>query len=152
MLLYLLRHADAESYATSDARRKLTPLGIAEAERVGRFCADHKIAPKRILASPYDRATQTATLVGRELGISPETGFFLESGMAPETALDELRDVTSDSMMLVGHEPDLSQLIALLTGASIHIMKASLTLVEASSFRPNAGILRFSVPVELMPL
>jgi phosphohistidine phosphatase len=153
MLIYLLRHADAEASASSDAKRNLTDKGIVQAEQVGRFCKEHKIAPEQILTSPYARAKQTAHLVAKELGCPIEEAQFLASGMQPETALCELRDhwtISRDSIMLVGHEPDISHLIAHLTGASIYIRKASLTLIDTPSLRPGAGTVDFSIPVKLM--
>jgi len=159
MLIYLLRHADAESYAQRDAQRKLTVKGIDQGARVGRFCKEHDLVPALILASPYERAKETAFLVGQELGESPtppevEIAPFLGCGMTPETALDRLRDHSHlSAVMLVGHEPDLGQLAAHLLGSTthcIHVRKASLTLIETSNFRAGAGVLHFSIPVELM--
>ncbi len=155
MLIYLLRHADAESYALSDSRRELTAKGIAQAESVGVFCKKHRILPDHILASPFVRTKQTAHLVARELSTPAEEASFLASGMMPATALKELRahHAKAESIMLVGHEPDLSQLIAHLAGGiSIHIRKASLTLVETTSLRPGTGILHFSIPQKFMHL
>lgn len=159
MLLYLLRHADAEPCASSDAQRKLTAKGIQQAGGVGRFCNNHELVPAHILTSPYERAKHTALLFAQELDCQtdlPEVEIapFLACGMRPETALSELRSHSKiDSIMLVGHEPDLSHLAAYLLGAtsdSIHIRKASLTLIELSAFRSEAGILHFSIPVKLM--
>jgi phosphohistidine phosphatase len=159
MLLFLLRHADAESRATSDSQRKLTAKGVIQAGLVGRFCKHYELVPSRILTSPYERAMQTAFLAAKELGDAtsgPEvvTAPFLASGMRPEFALDELRrHAKIERMMLVGHEPDLSDLVSHLVGCVspfIHIRKASLTFIELPSLSPGSGILHFSIPVQFM--
>ena len=89
--LYFLRHADAEPVATGgDSERALTMKGIAQAKRVGEFCARTGIAPAAILYSPYRRTMETAEIVGKHLGIKVTAAKFLASGMRPEAAFDEL--------------------------------------------------------------
>src|SRR5438132_11316598 len=108
MLLYLLRHADAVSNAESDAARELTEKGIAQARRVGKFIRRNDLGPAVILTSPFRRAMQTAELAAAEFD-SPEitVAQFLQSGMQPEAALEELKAYAgSKSVMIVGHEPD----------------------------------------------
>ena len=157
MLLYLLRHADAVTAAASDAARELTEKGEAQAAKVGRFCEAANIRPTVILTSPLRRAEQTARLAAGEMSEPPEVVVtpFLASGMDPETALDELKSYTKfESVMLVGHEPDFSQLAAHLLGAngngSLKLRKASLTAVEIGSLKHGSGTLQFSIPVKLM--
>jgi phosphohistidine phosphatase len=154
MLLYLLRHADAQRLASSDSQRMLTDKGLAQAERVGRFCKHQEIVPERILASPFARARQTAKIVAAKLGIEAEEAPFLASGMQPEGAIRELRASYSNaaSLMLVGHEPDLSRLVAFLAGGlAIEVKKASLTALQTDSLRHGASSLLFSIPPRLLP-
>lgn len=156
--LFFLRHADAEPGSPGgDAERALTHKGIAQAKRVGEFCARTGIAPSAILHSPYRRTTETAEIVGRHLGIKTMAAKFLASGMQPEAAFDELnaRRRSDGAVMLVGHEPDFSELIGALIGtggfpARLLIKKASLTLLEADELRPGGGHLVFTLPVKLM--
>lgn len=156
--LYFLRHADAEPFsAAGDAQRPLTMKGLAQAKRVGEFCARVGIAPAAILHSPYLRTTETAEIVGRHLGIKLTSAKFLASGMQPTAAFDELnaRRGANGSLMLVGHEPDFSELIGTLIGggavpARVVVKKASLTLVETDEFRPGGGQLVFAMPMKLL--
>ena len=156
--LYFLRHADAEPFSSrGDAERALTQKGIAQSRRAGEFCARLGIAPAAILHSPFRRTTETAELVGRHLGVKTSSAKFLASGMRPEAAFDELhaRRVRDGALMLVGHEPDFSELIGALIGgggvpARVVIKKASLTLIETDELRPGGGHLVFSLPVRLM--
>jgi phosphohistidine phosphatase len=156
--LYFLRHADAEpSAAGGDSKRALTMKGIAQAKRVAEFCSRSGIAPAAILHSPFRRTTETAEIVGKHLGIRLTPAKFLASGMRPEAAFDELnaRRKSDGALLLVGHEPDFSELIGELIGvggcpAHIVVKKASLILVEAGELRPGGGNLVFSLPVKLM--
>ncbi len=156
MLLYLLRHADAEPHASSDAARELTKKGIDQARRVGKFCRRNEIVPSIIVTSPLVRAEQTARIVAEELEL-PEVVVapFLQCGMDPETALDEIKShLRFESVMLVGHEPDFSHLAAKLLGASsgtkINIRKASLTLFEIQDAKASTAVLQFSIPAKLL--
>src|SRR5215813_12176239 len=145
--LYFLRHADAEPGSPGgDAERALTHKGIAQAKRVAEFCARSGIAPTAILHSPYRRTTETAEIVGKHLGIKISAAKFLGSGMQPVAAFDELnaRRKSDGAIMLVGHEPDFSELIGELIGvggfpARLVVKKASLTLIEADELRPGGG-------------
>ena len=65
--------------------------------------------------------------------------------------LAALKDASA--VMLVGHQPDLGELIALLLAASPHsinVRKASLTFVEVLVPRKGGGRLEFSIPVRMM--
>src|SRR4051794_975541 len=127
MLLYLLRHADAKTIAPTDYERPLSAKGIEQAKHMGNFCAAAGIKPGKILTSPLLRAQETANHFAFHLGdIEPEVAGFLASGMDPESAFEALsRYQHSESVMIVGHEPDFSMLCAYLlgmhAGGRIHI-------------------------------
>ncbi len=155
MRLYLLRHAEAVDHALTDAARELTVRGLEQARTVGAFCLKHALKPDLILTSPYRRAVQTAELVAAALGQPAQTVPFLASGMAPETALDELSAYQRfASVMLVGHQPDLGMLIATLLGlrndAAFPVSKASLTCLEVERLVLSGASLQFFLPVKLM--
>ena len=122
MKLYLLRHADAgeasaEGY-TTDAARTLTPKGIKRTRQLANALRQMEITFDVILSSPLIRAQQTAEIVARSLG--SEKQLRLVSQLAPDAALtDALTLIESagpktNSLLLVGHEPNLSRLISLL--------------------------------------
>jgi phosphohistidine phosphatase len=155
MLLYLLRHADAETPAPADDDRVLSEKGHAQARKVAAFCRSHDVRLSRLLSSPLHRAHQTAQPVAETLGVELTIAPWLASGMHPHAALEELRALRAESsVMIVGHEPDFSQLAAHLLGLptnnAIHIRKASLTLLEIDVFRAGAASLHFSLPCRLM--
>lgn len=155
MLLYLLRHADAETPAPTDDARPLSEKGQLQARKVAKFCETHDLQPSLILTSPLRRTHETAQIVCTALRAEMLIASWLASGMHPHTALEELRGHRDqDSLMLVGHEPDFSQFAAFLLGLptnnAIHIRKASLTLLELDVFRAGAASLLFSLPCKLM--
>ena len=155
MTIYLLRHAEAEAMAASDAARRLTAKGEAQAERAGKFCRRHGIRPGIILSSPVTRALQTAEIVAGCLEDVELTGVpWAACGMSPAEALDELGGYDKfSSVMLVGHQPDLGRLAAALLGVenagALHVRKSLLCAIEAvPGFR--RGGLEFFIPVKLM--
>jgi len=155
MLLYLLRHADADTVAESDDARCLSEKGLAQAKKGARFCETHDLRPALVLSSPVRRAHETALIVSAHLRAELAVEPWLACGMHPERALEEIRSRRSnESLMLVGHEPDFSRLAAHLLGLPgedrILIRKASLTLIDLEVFRPAGGRLQFSIPCRLM--
>jgi phosphohistidine phosphatase len=156
MLLFLLRHAEAEPQAANDEARALTDKGKKQAAKVGRFCAAHQILPDIILSSPFVRAHQTAKSVADELVLSKRVQIeeFLAVGMTPESALSGLDKYSGKStIMLVGHEPDFSRLAGVLIGGqpgSIHFRKATLLSVSLQNLKPGAGTIEFLLPVRFL--
>ena len=155
MQLYLLRHADADTQAESDDQRFLSEKGMIQASRVARFCDAHDIRPSFVLSSPIRRAHQTATEVANHLKSELVTVRWLACGATPEVILEQLDEYkTAPSVMIVGHEPDFSNLAGALLGSSIygaiHVRKASLILIDIPQLTAGYGRLEFSIPVKLM--
>jgi phosphohistidine phosphatase len=156
LTLYILRHAEAEPEARTDAERALTSKGRDQAKAVGRFCCEHEIYPALILTSPLVRAQQTAKLVSKELGEKTklETAEFLSAGMNPEQAFTHLNKFSDHgSLMLVGHEPDFSEFIAASIGGvseSIRLRKAGLAKLTLPETKPGVGTLDFLLTPKLL--
>ena len=156
MLLYFLRHAEAEDEVTTDFARELTPKGLEQAEKVGKFCVRFGLIPDVILSSPVVRAEQTARAVsmrldGRSVIVEP----WLACGMSPEMCLDALAAFAKfKHVMLVGHEPDFSAAIAACIGLPdpdhVAVRKASLNVIDLPRLRAGTGRLEFSIPARLM--
>ncbi len=156
MLLYLLRHADAEGLRTTDAARELTPEGHRQAGVVAAYCHRMGLQPELILASPYRRTVQTAEALKQALGgVTLQSEPFLASGMDPEAAFEGLKGYGwAGSLMLVGHQPDIGQLAASLLGINdaggMSVGKATLIGIEADRLAPYGGSLQFFLPVEMI--
>ncbi len=119
--LYLVRHGEAERLAASDADRPLTDRGLLQAQR-----AAARIAVNRclLLHSPYRRAVETADVIARHIGPQrQELADWLipsASAVAAERALADLEPEAErfGAVILVSHNPLVSQLLATLTGES----------------------------------
>lgn len=143
--ILLLRHAAAMASSPdgSDACRPLSQLGEREAREAGRWLATHGIRPDCILCSPARRAVMTARAVLDAL--EPAVEPLLESSIyeAVPGTLIELIDGHADAqtLLLVGHNPGLEQLVGLLTrGAS----------TDARGM-PPAGLAWLRSPIPLQP-
>jgi phosphohistidine phosphatase len=134
--LWVLRHAEAEPHGTrSDSERRLTARGEAQARTAGAALARLDVAFDAALFSPKARARQTAELAAegwsesqRELVREHAP---LASGFDGSQALEALSQVGADGrLLIVGHEPDLSGVVADLTGARIDLKKGGLAVVR----------------------
>jgi len=123
---------------------------------VGRFCCGHEVFPAIILTSPLVRAQQTAKLVWKELGDKPklETADFLSAGMSPDAAFVYLAKFSDQGpLMLVGHEPDLSEFIVASIGGgseSVRLRKAGLAKLTLPEAKPGVGTLDFLLTPKLL--
>jgi phosphohistidine phosphatase len=136
--LWLLRHADAEPHGTrADSQRRLTPRGERQARLAGVALARLQVNLDAILVSPKVRAQQTAQLAVEDWSESQqaviETHGPLAEGFDAAQALDALAAVGPEGhLMVVGHEPDLSGVVAELTGARLDLKKGGLAVVRLS--------------------
>ncbi|MBA2434954.1 MAG: phosphohistidine phosphatase SixA [Verrucomicrobiota bacterium] len=148
MRIYLLRHgaADWPDWTGPDDDRPLTDAGRQEVAEVGRFLFRQQAAPDVILTSPLPRAAQTAEIAAAHL----RAPIHEEKLLAPGFGGDDLKRLRQkypqDSLMLVGHEPDFTEVIAALTGASLKLSKAGLALVDLKS---QKGKLLWLLPPKL---
>jgi phosphohistidine phosphatase len=126
-MLYLLRHGDAEHETRDDAARRLTPKGERQSRDAGAALATLGAGIDACLTSPKVRAAETARLACEALpGIEPEIAPELAGGGFDALALIAGRG----DVLLVGHEPDCSDEIARLTGASAKLRKGGLAILE----------------------
>ncbi len=158
MNLIIIRHAKAEDFGkfpTGDSGRELVEKGKQQAKSVAAFLEKHDLIPELILTSPILRALQTAEIISDRLKLAqPTKESWLASGMLPEVAIRELVAYKELSRVaIVGHEPDLSELIGWICGMDpknyIEIKKASVTSL---TFEPNkkGAVLHFSIPPKMM--
>src|SRR5438876_4808496 len=126
MDIYILRHGlaverGAAGYA-NDADRPLTPKGERRLSRIVEAMQMLELSFDLILSSPYLRAKQTAEIVAEALKAKKrlELDESLVSEGDPKTLIENLnsRQPRCESIMLVGHEPYLSQLISVLVSGN----------------------------------
>jgi phosphohistidine phosphatase len=132
MQLYFLRHGEADwpDWKKSDDARPLTESGKKEVRDVAKFLARLKVRPDLIVTSPLPRASQTAKIAAEYLKAKVREDELL----APGFGMSELRTILkrhrAKVLMLVGHEPDFTNVISGLTGASLKLSKAGVALVD----------------------
>lgn len=124
MDLILWRHAEAEvaQEGEDDLSRALTKKGERQAARMAAWLDRHLPEGTRVLVSPAVRTQQTVAPLGRK--------FKLRDELVPETSVDDVlgllkwQETTGPqlkgSVLLVGHQPYLGQLVAKLLGMQEH--------------------------------
>ena len=158
MELYVFRHGIAEDAQPGrpDPNRALTDEGRKKIAEVVKAARRAGFAPSLIISSPYLRATQTAKVAGEELGYQGEvvrTEALVPHG-SPEAVWSELRGYRTESaILLTGHEPLLSSLVAYLLGAPglrVEMKKAAMVRIDLESFgaAPH-GTLRWMITPKL---
>jgi phosphohistidine phosphatase len=118
MIIYFVRHASAGenlSNPKKDEKRPLDADGIEQCGVVGRALAALNVQPDVIVSSPLKRATQTASLIGNELGY--EGKLQLEPAMRPEASFADFRRMLDkyakhEAVMVVGHNPSITEFLA----------------------------------------
>ncbi len=137
--LWLLRHADAEPHGTRpDDERRLTVRGERQALLAGRALAKLGIEFDLMLVSPKERARRTAMLAGEALGEAQRERLIihepLAGGFEGTQAFEALAGVPADGrLLLVGHEPDMSAVIADTTGGMVDVKKGGMAAVRLGS-------------------
>jgi phosphohistidine phosphatase len=131
--LWFLRHGDAEPHgARPDAERRLTDKGERQSRVAGAALAKLGLEVDAVLTSPRVRALDTAKLASKELGGAEPVVHEALSGGFDRNDLDELLAGFEDeaTVLLVGHEPDFSEVIRDLTGGRVDLKKGGVAAVH----------------------
>ena len=134
MKLCFLRHGEADwpNWDKPDDERPLTERGRKEMKRVAKFLERLKFSADAILTSPLPRASQTAEIVAKCLGIELKTEAALAHGFNVARLRRLFGKADADCVMVVGHEPNFSEVIKELTGGEIKFSKAGVALLEVN--------------------
>jgi phosphohistidine phosphatase len=156
--LLLVRHAIAVERGTegiADEARPLTKRGTARFRTAARGIASTLRRPDLLLTSPLLRARETAEILAKAWGrTTPTTCDALAGGGVPEIAA-AIGEKGSDALVvLVGHEPHLSLLLAHLLGGSrperLAFRKGGCALVECDAGLTGGGRLLFFLPPKVL--
>lgn len=158
MIIYFLRHASAGEPVINpkkDEKRALDTEGIDQCGYVGRALAAIEAQVDMIVSSPLKRATQTASLVGNEMGY--EGKLQIEAALRPGATFADFRKLVEkysrqEAIMVVGHNPNLSQFLGLLVSdsgceASIDLKKGAVARVE---MRRSSGTLQWCLTPKVL--
>ena len=122
MDVFLIRHAAAidETLELRDPMRHLTARGREQAQALGDRLRWHDCTPTHVFTSPLVRAVQTAELVVQALKVEVAVDVLptLAPGESARAVQQAVQKLAADAVVvLVGHEPGMSGLGALFTGA-----------------------------------
>ena len=143
MDLFILRHGKAgqSSDNAGDSTRNLTKAGRSEIRKATRWMKKKNLRFDGIATSPLARAYQTAEIVAKSLDLKGRLEVWdeLAPGGDSDTICYHASQAGKDaSVILVGHEPDLSGLIGrIINGgetASLVITKGGLAKIRNFSF------------------
>jgi phosphohistidine phosphatase len=143
MNIYVLRHGIAVEPGSpgikTDAERPLIPKGEQRLHEAADAMEKMGLSFDAIISSPYLRARQTAEIVAKHFKLQKKLAFsddLIPSGN-PQNLIRQLSGLkpAPENILIVGHEPFLSRLIALLAagnaGATIEMKKGGLCKLEA---------------------
>lgn len=130
-----MRHAKSsrDDLSLEDHDRPLNERGEKDAPRMGELLRIEKLTPQVILSSPARRARDTAVAAAKtskfkgEIELVP--GFYAASPDAFWQALSGLPD-SVERVMLVGHNPDLEELVHNLTRETVAMPTAAVAWIE----------------------
>ncbi len=153
--LYLLRHAHAGNPAEwtgDDAKRPLSKKGRRQAEMLGQFMAQRGFAPDSIVTSSKLRARQTSEIFADALGLAFTVDDRLAGSFDVDTVDAIVEAAGGTSIVLVGHDPDFSDIAAELIGAAyLPLKKASIARIDAAlPIQHGSGILRWLLAPDLL--
>lgn len=163
MQLYLLRHAIAFEHGhpdyPDDDQRPLTPKGRRRMKRIARGLAALGLDADRILTSPLPRAAQTADILRKAIGVDVEERDELKPEGRWELLLEWLahQDPRPVGVVLVGHEPQLSQMACRLTtgrsGSWLDLKKGGLVHLDLElGDRPRATLKAVLTPRQMVAM
>jgi phosphohistidine phosphatase len=132
--LWLLRHGEAVPHDDDDDARPLTDRGREQARAAGRALAALDVPVHVCFTSPKARALETARLACEALGIEPIVHDPLRGGFDVADAMALVQAAGGEQRVLVvGHEPDFSQVVHDLTGARVDLKKGGVAGVRLGS-------------------
>jgi len=132
--LLILRHAKSswKDPDLSDHDRPLNKRGKKDASRIGRLILEQEIVPDLILSSSAKRAQKTALKVAEELEYDGTLTISRDIyAFGYDAYLEMLSGLPNEinSVMIVGHNPGLEELIEILIGEYRRLPTASLAQI-----------------------
>jgi phosphohistidine phosphatase len=138
MRLTILRHGEAidrDAWQGEDSERPLTEDGVKRLRKVLK-ASKRVIKAHEIWTSPWKRARETAEMASTFWKLPLREAAWLAGGAAiAKERAEHLRD--DYDVILVGHEPDLGELIGYLCGGpAVALRKAGIAVLKGE---PRAG-------------
>lgn len=152
MRVYFFRHglANHDHWTGPDFERPLNEQGEQRTARAAGVLSDLDLKLGLILTSPLVRARQTAEILRDNL--DQVVDLEIDDRLAPGFDIESLQAIlrqyaASGNLMVVGHEPDFSEVIGdLIGGADVVVKKGSLARIDLYSRHPARGELVWMIP------
>lgn len=152
LTLLLMRHAKSswDDPQVADHDRPLNARGKRAAPLMGGVLRDNRLIPDLVLTSTARRAVDTAHAVALATGYDGRIEVTRRLYLAePDTYLDVLAEVDAKCrrVLVIGHNPGLAELVAVLSGADEAMPTAAIAHLEIpaerfSEVRPGSATLR----------
>ena len=154
-ILLLLRHAKSswKDESLSDFDRPLNERGKKAAQAIGRYIRKQKIMPDLVLSSPAVRARETTGIIITTAKLTAEIRYDQRIYEADPLHLVHVLSQIEDnfcSVLLVGHNPGIEELLGLLTGSSQHMPTAALAKIRLEGVGDWSEISQAKAMLELM--
>jgi phosphohistidine phosphatase len=145
MYLIVMRHGVAERLlpGQADGERPLTEAGRRRIERQALALFQAGLCPEALFCSPYRRALETAETIAGVLGMP----YRIWPGLRPGADLDAYAAMAAEVndrswVMTVHHQPDVSGIVQVLTGASVPMEEGAMAVMEVRRMAAGGGALR----------
>ncbi len=158
--LYIIRHAKSDWHAPSagDHERPLNKRGTGNAKLMGRFLTAAGQEPDTVLTSSALRARTTVELMAEAGGWTCPVHVTRELYEShPEAVLRQIRAQSDshESLLVAGHEPTWSDLVAGLTGGRARMVTAAVARIDFYAERWqevdfDTGLLVWLIPPKLL--
>lgn len=131
----LMRHAKSswDNPALDDHERPLNKRGQSAAPRIGQLIRDEGICPQVVVSSTAVRAESTARIVAQECGFKGEIVFTDDLYLAPPSqylGIISGLDDTYGTVLLVGHNPGISELVSGICNQPVSMPTAALAVTR----------------------
>lgn len=162
MKLHVLRHAIAVERGTpgyeDDSKRPLTEPGIRKMKQAALGLSQLNLDVDLILTSPYRRASETAEIAAKALRAT-ERLEVLEALSAPVEAAEAVRQLSeraagAEAVMIVGHEPQLSEIGSILLAGhedlDLQLKKGGIFTLVCRRIAPREAMLESWLPPRIL--
>ncbi len=140
--LMLVRHAKASwhHFTGSDHKRPLNTLGKSDAKLIGQYLCDHNYCPSYIISSHANRTLETSKILIQKLKYNKqiETQPCIYNGDV-ESILKLIynADDQYESLMLIGHNPMITELANRVSDVNIDYMPTGAVMIIDFNFNWN---------------
>lgn len=136
--LYLMRHGQADN-ASPDIKRKLTVAGREQVKSMANTFANNNIKINHVVYSSASRTKETALLMCAGLNIAvdyqQENKQIYNASVSTLQAVISAIDQKNESVLLVGHNPGLADLVLTLSEQFVRLSAGNIAVMQADSWQ-----------------